>query len=76
MRFVVRVLSGRPVIQRVIELYVTLSVVITIGVATHHAGDAQNIAGRIAVIARWWLIYAGGENVVRMVSVKGVPNHT
>jgi hypothetical protein len=54
MRLVVRVLSGRPVIHLATALYVTLSVVVTIGVPVHHAGDAQNMAGRIAVIARWW----------------------
>ena len=52
MRFVLLVLSGRPVIQRAMVLYVTLRVAITPGVPAHHAGDAQNMAGRIAVIAR------------------------
>jgi hypothetical protein len=53
MRFVILVFSGRPVIHRAIALYVTVSVAITIGVPVHHAGDAQNMAGRIAVIAKW-----------------------
>jgi hypothetical protein len=52
MRFVVRVFRGRPVIHLATLLYVNLSVEITPGVPAHHAGDAQNIAGKIAVIAR------------------------
>ena len=59
MRFVVRVVRGRPVIHLAIELYVILSVVVTPGVPVHHAGDVQNMAGRIAVIARWWQMWAG-----------------
>ena len=59
MRFVVRVVWGRPVIHLAIELYVILSMVVTPGVPVHHAGDAQNMAGRIAVIARWWQMWAG-----------------
>jgi hypothetical protein len=54
MRLVVLVFSGRPVIHRATSLYVTLSMADTAGVSVHHAGDAQNMAGRIAVIARWW----------------------
>jgi len=54
MRFVVLVLSGRPVIHHAIALYVMLSVADTAGMSVHHAEDAQNMAGRIAVIARWW----------------------
>jgi len=54
MRFVVLILSEIPVIHRATVLYATLSVAATPGVPVHHAGDAQNIAGRIAVIARWW----------------------
>ena len=34
-------------------------VAVIIGVPVHHAGDAQNIVGRIAVIARWWATCAG-----------------
>jgi len=40
-------------------LYATLSVATTLRVPVHHAGDAQNIAGRIAVIAIWWAMEAG-----------------
>jgi hypothetical protein len=53
-RFVVLVLSGRPVIHLATVLYATLSVATTPGVPVHHAGDAQNMAGKIAVIAKWW----------------------
>jgi len=59
MRFVVRVVRGRPVIHLAIELYVILSVVVTPGVPVHHAGNTQNMAGRIAVIARWWQMWTG-----------------
>ena len=52
-------LSGMPVIYRATALYGTLSIVVTAGLAAHHAGDAQNLAGRIAVIARWWVMHAG-----------------
>ena len=58
-RFLVLILSGRPVIHRAIALYVTLSVADTAGMSVHHAGDAQNMASRIAVIARWWAMWAG-----------------
>ena len=51
-RLVVLVLSGRPVIHHTIALYVTLSVADTAGISVHHTEDTQNIAGRIAVIAR------------------------
>jgi len=52
MRFVVLVLSGKPVIQRAMVLYIALRAAITPGVAAHQAGDTQNMAGRIAIIAR------------------------
>jgi len=38
---------------------VVCKVAVIIGVPVHHAGDAQNIVGRIAVIARWWATCAG-----------------
>jgi len=52
MRLDVLVLSGSPVIHRVIELSVVFRVAIIIGVSDHHAGDTQNMVGSITIIAR------------------------
>ena len=59
MRLAIQVFSGSPVIQRVAALYVVLSVEVTIAVPVHHGDNAQNIAGRVAVIVRWSAIWAG-----------------
>jgi len=58
-RFVILVLSGSSVIHRAMLLYATLSIAIIPGVPAHHSGDTQNIAGKIAVIAKWWAMWAG-----------------
>jgi len=38
---------------------VVRKVAMIIGVPVYHACDAQNIVGRIAIIARWWVTCAG-----------------
>jgi len=38
---------------------VVCKVAVIIRVPVHHAGDAQNIVGRIAAIARWWATCTG-----------------
>ena len=59
MRLVILVLRGRPVIQRATALYVVFRVLVVDGLPVHHAGEAQNIAGKNAVSARWCATWAG-----------------
>jgi len=58
-RLVVQVWRGSPVIQRATELYVVFRALILDGLPFHHTGESQNIAGKIAVSARWSATGAG-----------------
>jgi len=59
MRLVILVLRGRPVIHRATALYVVFRILVVDGLPVHHAGEAQNIAGKMAVSARWCATCAG-----------------
>jgi hypothetical protein len=52
-RLVILVLRGRPVIHRATTVYVVFRILVVDGDPVHHAGEAQNIAGKIAVSVRW-----------------------